>query len=589
MVLPRFAWIMPDADGCLARLMRHPIAGVMTNFFPVPGCYVDQVTSEAANRLHVAAHGTRPGGRCPDCGRASRAVHSRYRRKPADLPSLGRQVRVGLRVRRFYCRNADCERQTFAEQLSDLVKPHARRTCRLAEAEAQGRVGVAVGGEAGAGLLRCLAMPASADTVLRLIRRLPLPEQDVPRVVGVDDWALCKGRTYGTIVVDMEQRRVADLLPDRSAATVAEWLRQRPGVDVVARDRSTEYARAVAIGAPKAVQVADRWHLLANMRQAVERWLHTTHARLRRLPVLAPEAGASQTPPRREQAFRRNGSERAARVDSRMRWQGHYDEVRRRHRAGEPLMAIARAMGLARSTVRKFAYAESFPVRLPRGPGPSQLDPYLSHLERRLAEGCENGLALWRELRGLGYPHGSKQVHRWLAERRTVPAKVGRRRKESLHDMQTGAVRGKGAPLPPPRQLAWLLVQPVAALSASDVAAVSRVEQDAEARVVAGLARRLTALVRACGVKGRQAGDAPMEPVAELDTWLAQARACSIPAIETFAAGLEQDGAAVRAALTEPWSSGQAEGQVNRLKLLKRQSYGRASFDLLRRRVLLAA
>ncbi len=118
---------------------------------------------------------------------------------------------------------------------------------------------------------------------------------------------------------------------------------------------------------------------------------------------------------------------------------------------------------------------------------------------------------------------------------------------------------------------------------------MSRVEQHGEARAVAGLARRFTALVRACGVKGRRDGDAPAEPVAKLDTWLAEARACGIPAIQTFAARLEQDGAAVRAALTEPWSSGQAEGQVNRLKLLKRQSYGRASFDLLRRRVLLAA
>ncbi len=128
-------------------------------------------------------------------------------------------MRGRLRVCRFYCRNVDCSRRTFAERLPDLVKPHARRTFRLAEA--QGRVGVALGGEAGAHLLRHLAMPAIADTVLRLIRRLPPPEQDVRRIVGVDDWALCKGRTYGTIVVDLERRRVADLLPGRTAATVA--------------------------------------------------------------------------------------------------------------------------------------------------------------------------------------------------------------------------------------------------------------------------------------------------------------------------------------------------------------------------------
>ena len=463
--------------------------------------------------------------------------------------------------------------------------PHARRTRRLAEA--QGRVGVALGGEAGAELLRHLAMPTSADTVLRLIRRMPLPEMEAPRVVAVDDWAIRKGRTYGTVVVDLERRRVADLLPDRTSATVAEWLRQRPGVEVVARDRSTEYARAVGIGAPGAVQVADRWHLLANMRQALERWLHSVHARLQRL---APAAmGTTAAPPHRDQAFRRTGPERAARAERHGRWRVRYEEVRRRHLAGEPLMAIARAMGLARSTVRKFAYAESFPARLPHGPAPSILDPHLPHLERRLAEGCENGMVLWRELRAMGFAGGNKQVHRWLAERRTVPAKVGRRRVENLHDAATVLGRGKGASLPAARQLAWLLVQSAAALDATATAVVSRVEQDRDAAVAANLARRFTALVRACGLRGRTSGAAPATPVGELDAWLAEARACGVGALETFAAGLEVDGAAVRAALIEPWSSGQAEGQVNRLKLLKRQSYGRASFDLLRRRVLLAA
>jgi len=563
-----------------------PIEQRMNKLCPMPGYRVDAITLDSPDFLHIAAHGVRAGGRCPDCGRASRAVHSRTRRHPADLPSFGRQVCVGLQVRRFYCRNPACARCTFAKRLPELVAPHARRTCRLSEA--QGRVGAVLGGEAGARLLHHLAMPVSADTVLRLIRRLPLPKLEPPRVVAVDDWALRKGRTYGTIVLDLERQRVVDLLPDRTATTVAAWLQQRPGIEVVARDRSTEHARAAALGAPKAVQVADRWHLLANMRQAVERWLHGAHARLRRLPLLPAREGVPPVLPRRDRAFPRNRPEREARAESRARWQARYDEVRRRHLAGEPLLAIGRAMGLARASVRKFARAESFPARLPHGPGPSILDPYLPYLERRLAEGCENGLALWRELCAMGFPGGNKQVHRWLAERRTVPAKVGRQRNQKPDEAQTAAVRDKGPPLPAPRQLAWVLVQSVAVLGAANVAAVLRVEQDGEAQTVAGLARRFTALVRACGVRSRREGSAPAEPVAELKIWLAEARACGISALETFAVGLEADGAAVRAALTEPWSSGQAEGQVNRLKLLKRQSYGRASFDLLQRRVLLA-
>lgn len=193
----------------------------MNELCPMPGCRVAAITPDSLDLLHVDAQTSRPGGCCPDCGRASRAVHSHHRRHPADLPSLGRRVQVTLRVRRFYCRNSRCARQTFAESLSDLVAPHARRTGRLAEA--QGRVGIAVGGGAGARLLR-------------LIRRMALPEAGALRVAAVDDWALCKARTYGTIVVDLERRRVVDLLADRASTTVADWLRAHPGVEVVARD-----------------------------------------------------------------------------------------------------------------------------------------------------------------------------------------------------------------------------------------------------------------------------------------------------------------------------------------------------------------
>src|SRR4051795_11763122 len=195
----------------------------MNELCPMPGCRVKQITREDPGLLSITAKGTRPGGRCPECGHASRAVYSCYQRRPADLPSLGRSVRVDLRMRRFYCRNAACTRRTFAERLPELIRPHARRTCRLAEAQARGRA--ALGGEGSPRLLQHLAMPASADTVLRLIRNLPLPEPEPPRVVGVDDWALRKGRTYGTIVVDLDRRRVLDLLPDRTAETLADWLR----------------------------------------------------------------------------------------------------------------------------------------------------------------------------------------------------------------------------------------------------------------------------------------------------------------------------------------------------------------------------
>jgi transposase len=557
----------------------------MSELCPMPGCRIERITRESPDLLHIAAHGTRPGGRCPDCGRASRAVHSRYRRRPADLPSLGRAVRVGLRVRRFYCRNAACARRTFAERLPELVRPHARRTCRLAEA--QGRVGAALGGEGSARLLRRLSMPASADTVLRLVRSLPLPEQEAPRAVAVDDWAVRRGRGYGTVVLDLERRRVLDLLPDRTAETLADWLRRQPQVEVVARDRSTEYARGIALGAPEAMQVADRWHVLVNMRQVLERWLAGAHARLRRLPP-GPGTLADARPGLRTRPFPRTRAETQARIGRRERWVALHREVRRRHAGGEALLAISRAMGLAVGTVRKYAYAESFPVPEARRLRPSILDPYLARLQARLAQGCGNALALWRELRADGFPGTAKQVHRWLAQHRPSPARTTphRWRNQSPAASRTPSGPGQPAALPSATRLAWLLVQPPAALSASDAAVAARVEQDREAAGVAALARRFTALVRGCGAS-RKAD--PEVALRELGTWLTDARTSGVRAVETFAAGLEQDGAAIRSALTTPWSSGQAEGQITRLKLIKRQMYGRAGFDLLRRRVLIAA
>ncbi len=218
----------------------------------------------------------------------------------------------------------------------------------------------------------------------------------------------------------------------------------------------------------------------------------------------------------------------------------------------------------------------------------SILDPYLAHLQARLAEGCENALALWREVRAAGFPGTAKQVQRWLAEHRTGPARSTPHQWRTRSSSLSPTPAGPGCPpaLPSLTQLTWLLVQPPAALSGPDAALVARVAQDRGTARVAGLARRLTALVRGSGASQKADPDAAL---AELDTWVTDARTSGVRVVETFTAGLEQDGAAVRAALTTLWSSGQAEGQITRLKLIKRQMYSRAGFDLLRRRGLLAA
>ena len=522
----------------------------------------------------------RGGAHCPACGVWSEAGHGSYQRQPADLPLWGKAVQIVLRVRRFCCHNATCSRRTFAERLPGLLAAHSRRTHRLTAA--QSAVAVALGGEAGARLLPRLAMPTSADTLLRLVRALPLPTAPTPTALGVDDWAFKRGNTYGTLLVDLESRRAVDLLPDRRAETLAAWLRpRRRQIKVVARDRSSEFARGVNLGAPRAVQVADRWHLLQNTREMLTRWLFGVYGRLRRLPPAAMDSSPRRGV--RTRAFPRDRTTQAASAASRGRSLACDQEVRRRRAAGESLRAIKKATGLARATVRRFARAESFPERAVRPPGPSRLDPFIPWLEERLAAGCVNASALYRELRERGYPGSSRQVHKWVHTQRVTPAKTTPPRRRDLPPVpgQTTA-----PPLASPRQLAWLLLQPAAKLDAWQKATVTQVEQDKEVRKAGALARRFAALVQASGTAHRRA---PRTRLAALTRWLNRASTCGVQALQTFAAGLQQDLASIEAALTTGWSNGQTEGHVNKLKLLKRQMYGRAQFDLLRRRLLLAS
>lgn len=544
----------------------------------VPGWRVERVQRSGVCGLTISARSRRDAARCPDCRHRSTAVHGYYQRRPADLPLLGFRVRLELRVRRFSCTTTYCRRRTFGEQLPTLVAPRAQRTRR--PVRAQSRIGVALGGETGARLARHLGMPTSAATILRLVRRTPLPRAPLAAVIGVDDWAMRKRQRYGTIIVDLERRCALDLLPDRTADTLSLWLRDRPGITLVARDRSPEYARGIAAGAPDAVQTADRWHLLFNVRQMVDRWAAGAHGRLRGLPSLATtEARAVRAEP-----FPRTRSDLLLAHDSRARRMAAYDDVRRRYLVGETLLAIARATGLARSSVRKYAYAKSFPERAARAPGPRMIDPYLPYLEARLAEGCENAAELWREIAKRGYAGTKKQVNRWLQERRTTPASrtPSRWRKAS---MTYSSGRAPGT-VPSPKQLAWLITKQPDMLTSDEAAAIAALQQDPEAARVCELVRRFVNLIRSCSLQGDQRWT---DPIGTFDRWIADATACGIRAVETFAKGLAQDGNAVRAALTMPWSNRQAEGQITKLKLLKRSMYGRAKLDLLRQRLLLAA
>jgi transposase len=373
-----------------------------------------------------------PTAPCPGCGHAANRVHSRYTRRLADLPCFGIPVRLELTVRRFRCSSPDCPRRIFAERLPGFAGRYARTTDRLRRSHEA--IGYALGGEAGSRLAVLIAMPTSPDTLLRRVKQLKEVPGPPPRVVGIDDWAWRKGHRYGTIVVDLERGDVIDLLPDRDANTAAAWLKAHPGVEVVSRDRSSTYAQAATEGASHAAQIADRWHLLKNLREAVER-LFERHS-----PVVAeavksiapspePTGDAAEiTPGVPKQAIAPSSPEpptvtgpgsplRQAQRARRERRVERFEQVRERHRQGHSARRIAQDLGLSRCTVRRYLRIGKCPDWGPGRPRSSRLDEHRDWIDARLAEGDENAVDLHRRLAERGYRGSYGSVRRYVTKR----------------------------------------------------------------------------------------------------------------------------------------------------------------------------
>ena len=296
---------------------------------------------------------TTKNGSCPDCQSSSSRVHSCYQRTLKDLPSSGLSVQLKLQVRRFFCDNPFCSRKTFAQAIPDVAARYARKTLRLMEMLRE--LGFALGGEAGARIASVLKMACSADTFLRLIRRTPLMTHPTPTHLGVDGWAFCRNISYGTILVDLQDHQIVDLLPDRSASSLESWLKSHPGVQLISRDRSGDYATGASNGAPHAVQVADRFHLQKNLSEAVERIFHRYRQAIQQIVIADSASDAARVAPPIPRPERHGQREQ-----TRSKRMQRYEAVRQLYLQGISLSEIARRFQMGRMTVQKFAYAEIY-------------------------------------------------------------------------------------------------------------------------------------------------------------------------------------------------------------------------------------
>ena len=474
-------------------------------------------------------------------------------------------MRLILCVRRFFCKVPSCARRIFTERLPAVVAPWARTTARLTMLLRA--IAFALGGEAGTRLAKRIGLVVSPATLISVIRRAPLPDPLPARVLGVDDWAHRKGRSYGTAIVDLEKHRLIELLPDRESETFARWLTANPGAEVISRDRSEKYATGGRQGAPEATHVADRWHLLSNWREAVERVFDRYRGRIKRVVLPSPEPvgkpAVAVLPAKSVNRRRKYAEEQRARVQAKR--QVLYETIRQRHAKGEYLKTIARDLGIDYRTARKYALSDECPRRKPHPKRGRILEPYEPYLEARWKEGCKNGKQLYREIIAHGYPGARTQVATLVAQLR---------REE--RDGKAQSPSATGEPLTPHKAAMLLLRRPERRREAECAALVELRDVHPDIGITVSFTERFIGIVR-----DRQG--------TKLSQWLSDAEASEVGEIRQFAHKVRQDEAAVRAGCTLPYSNGQTEGKITKLKAIKRSMYGRAKFDLLRLRALYAA
>jgi len=494
----------------------------LDELYPLNGFTLTQV-SKTSGKVLLKAVSTSISAICPYCQNLSEKRHSFYIRKPQALPCSITPVQLVLSVQRYFCRNLACSHTTFAERIPDTTYFYSRKTIHL---EALLKIfAFEMSAETVARVCKRLKVQVSPDSVLRSIRKTDPPPVAQVRVLGVDDWAIRKGQNYGTILVDLEKHKAIDVLSDRTQHTLSNWLRDHPEIEIISRDRSFEYKAGIASGAPQAMQVVDRWHLLHNLQE--------------KLQEIIPG-----------QLKRKKTDKEKKETTLHQKRRKYFDLVHYLEGKGHSQRRIARVLGISRGTVRSYLELAEVPDWQSRNHAPSRLDVYRDYLHMRWEEGCQDVTLLWKELRQKGYQGQRKSVAEYLQRFRTR------------------------SPFRSTRQLAWLFMK--------DTDGLQEDERKYLNALFVGNQKLHEIYLLVQSFRAMLAQRSPQT----LDDWLAKMESCEVKKLQNFASSLRQDYEAVKAALSYDWSNGQVEGQVNRLKTIKHQMYGRANFDLLRLRIL---
>ncbi len=513
-------------------------------------CY----NSVSEQSIHLGVMSTFHHGICPLCQQPSSRIHSYYYRKAADLPISGKSVQLLIHARKFFCDYASCSRKIFTERWGENLGSYQRR---LNRATAQMRsIALMVGGNPGSKLVCLLGLPASPSTVLRILNQTSLPAHHTPKVIGVDDFAFKKGQKYGTILVDLEKRRPLELLPDREGKRLETWLKDHPGIELLTRDRSSVYANAMTAACPQAIQVADRWHLLRNLSEQWERLLDSQRSLIQQTAQEISPLPSVQPPDLGSVIAKLEQANVGEDLPQEKRY-SKYQQVKYLQEEGHSIRAIARHLAMSRRTVGKCFNQERFVPKTKTKR--SNLLNFDAYLLQRWKEGETNGKTLLKEIRALGY-NGSYPILRNL-----------------LADYPPRA-NGQGLPRADKRYAYSNRSLSIAFCQDEkewDTEKKPLLEKLLEKSLLLQQARKLSLEFKF--LMEQKKGEC-------LENWCGQA--AQFPAFSGFVRGIRQDFQAVQQAFSSPWSNGQTEGQVNRLKTIKRQMYGRASFNLLRLRVL---